>query len=89
MVVQKYDIRRPESAGGDFEERYWSLVNSPVFDAAGELRYIVHRADDVTEFVRLEHLESSTTGVHEIPSGPTSRLSSSGGRATSLKGTGS
>ena len=67
MVVQKYDIRRPESAGGDFEERYWSLINSPVFDAAGELRYIIHRADDVTEFVRLEHGESSTTGVHEIP----------------------
>src|SRR5207247_4693349 len=33
MAVQKYDIRRPESEGGGFEERYWSLVNSPVFGA--------------------------------------------------------
>ena len=24
MPVQKYDIRRPESEGGGFEERYWS-----------------------------------------------------------------
>ena len=31
MAVQKYDIRKPESEGGKFEERYWSPVNSPVF----------------------------------------------------------
>ncbi|HZH74909.1 MAG TPA: PAS domain-containing protein, partial [Archangium sp.] len=30
MGVQKYDIRRPESEGGGFEERYWSPINSPV-----------------------------------------------------------
>src|SRR5256885_401978 len=29
MAVQKYDIRKPESEGGEFEERYWSPVNSP------------------------------------------------------------
>src|SRR5579872_1744222 len=29
MTVQNYDIRRPESQGGGFEERYWSPVNSP------------------------------------------------------------
>lgn len=27
MAVQKYDIRRPASEQGDFEERYWSPVN--------------------------------------------------------------
>src|SRR5262245_47570968 len=31
MAVQKFDIRRPESAGGGFDERYWRPVNSPVF----------------------------------------------------------
>src|SRR5690242_6160552 len=30
MAVQKYDIRRPESQGGGFEERYWSPCNFPV-----------------------------------------------------------
>jgi signal transduction histidine kinase/ActR/RegA family two-component response regulator len=53
MEVQKYDIRRPESEGGGFEERYWSPVNSPVF-VDGRLEYIIHRVEDVTEFVRLE-----------------------------------
>ena len=54
MTVQKYDIRRPDSEGGGFEERYWSPVNSPVFGPNGELTYIVHRVEDVTEFIRLK-----------------------------------
>ena len=54
MAVQKYDIRRPESEGGGFEERYWSPVNSPVCGADGTLEYIIHRVEDVTEFVRLK-----------------------------------
>lgn len=53
MAVQKYDIRRPESEGGGFEERFWSPVNSPVFSADGGLSCIIHRVEDVTEFVRL------------------------------------
>jgi PAS domain S-box-containing protein len=43
MAMQKYDIRRPASEGGGFEERYWSPVNSPIFGACGELAYIVHQ----------------------------------------------
>ncbi|MGC3981485.1 MAG: PAS domain S-box protein [Steroidobacteraceae bacterium] len=53
MAVQKYDIRRPESEGGGFEERFWSPINSPVLNANGEIDYIIHRVEDVTEFVRL------------------------------------
>jgi signal transduction histidine kinase/ActR/RegA family two-component response regulator len=56
MAVQKYDIRRPESEGGGFEERYWSPVNSPVFGPEGNLIYIIHRVEDVTEFVHLKQL---------------------------------
>lgn len=58
MPVQKYDIRRPASEGGGFEERFWSPVNSPVFAKNGELAYIIHRVEDVTEFVRLRQLGS-------------------------------
>ena len=52
MAVQKYDIRHPRSEGGGFEERYWSLVNTPVFGADGEVTYILHRAEDLTQLVR-------------------------------------
>ncbi|MFC6065559.1 ATP-binding protein [Streptomyces ochraceiscleroticus] len=51
MALQRYDI--PDGTDGAFEERYWSPVNSPVLDGDGRLTHIVHRVEDVTEFVRL------------------------------------
>jgi signal transduction histidine kinase len=56
MAVQRYDIRRPNSEGGDFEERFWSPVNSPVLSADAEILYIIHRVEDVTEFVRVSRM---------------------------------
>jgi PAS domain S-box-containing protein len=52
MAVQKYDIRRPESEGGGIEERYRSPMNSPIFSDTGEMLWIVHCVEDVTELVR-------------------------------------
>ncbi len=49
MAIQKYDVRR---ADGTFEERFWSPTNSPMVGMDGELEYIIHRVEDVTEFVR-------------------------------------
>jgi signal transduction histidine kinase len=54
MRVQKYSIQRPLQQGGGFEERYWSPVNSPVLGKDGNILYIIHRAEDVTDFVRLQ-----------------------------------
>ncbi|MBV8938634.1 MAG: PAS domain S-box protein, partial [Alphaproteobacteria bacterium] len=54
IPVQKYDIRKPEAEGGAFELRYWSPVNSPVFDGEGKVAYILHRVEDVTEFIKLK-----------------------------------
>ena len=63
MAVQKYDIRRRPAEGGAFEERYWSPLNSPVFDPSGHVDYIIHRVEDVTEFVRLTRAESEQRKV--------------------------
>jgi signal transduction histidine kinase/ActR/RegA family two-component response regulator len=63
MAVQKYDIQRPEEEGGGFEVRYWSPVNSAVLDDRGRLAYIVHRVEDVTEFIRLKEHESEQEAV--------------------------
>lgn len=54
MAVQKYDIRRPESEGGGYEERFWSPINTPILAPDGNLAYIIHRVEDVTEFVHLK-----------------------------------
>lgn len=54
MAVQKYDIPLPETEGGGFEEKYWSPLNSPVLGADKDVTYIIHRVEDVTEFIRLK-----------------------------------
>ncbi|WP_461357411.1 ATP-binding protein [Bradyrhizobium sp. USDA 4454] len=54
MTVQKYDIRKPESEGGGFEERFWSPRNTPVFGPTGQFTYIIHRVEDVTSFIQLK-----------------------------------
>lgn len=59
MAIQKYDIRTED---GTFEERYWSPVNTPVFDEEGRLSHILHRVEDVTHIMaeryRLKAVES-------------------------------
>jgi len=57
MPIQKYDIRKPASEGGGFEVRYWSPVNSPVPDSAGQVGLLIHAVTDVTEFVLLRDRE--------------------------------
>lgn len=47
MAIQRYDV--PGRDGKSFEERYWSPVNRPIFSADGELHYIVHRVQNVTD----------------------------------------
>ncbi len=51
MALQRYDI--PTGDEGGFAERYWSPVNTPVLDADDRVTHIIHRVEDVTEFVRL------------------------------------
>jgi signal transduction histidine kinase/CheY-like chemotaxis protein len=65
MEVQKYDIRKPEAEGGEFEERYWSSINSPVLGPDGEVVYIIHRVEDVTGFVHLKKFGSEEHKVAE------------------------
>lgn len=51
MAVQKYDIP-VVSRPGRFEERWWSPINTPVLGPDGQVAWIIHRVEDVTEFVR-------------------------------------
>lgn len=67
MAVQKYDIRRPESEGGGFEERFWSPINCPVFDRESHvLTYIIHRVEDVTDMVRLKQHGAEQTRINAL-----------------------
>ena len=44
-AVQRYDVRDP---GGNFVERYWQPLNSPVLNEAGHLNFILHHVINVT-----------------------------------------
>nr|WP_276612053.1 SpoIIE family protein phosphatase [Kineococcus vitellinus] len=49
MAIQKYDIRVP---GGGYEERYWSPRNVPILDERGRVALLLHRSDDITDYLR-------------------------------------
>ena len=74
MAVQKYDVRKPEDEGGAFEERYWTPTNAPVLDANGKIRYIIHKAEDVTEFIRLKQKGREQRLCNETLSEQTARM---------------
>jgi signal transduction histidine kinase len=59
MAVQKYDIRGPD---GTFEVKYWSPKNLPVLSSSGEVVYILHRVEEVTELVRATELGDELRG---------------------------
>jgi len=68
MAVQKYDIR---DASGQFMSKYWSPKNIPVLSERGEVLYILHRVEDVTELVQAteagEELRGRTRAMeHEV-----------------------
>jgi signal transduction histidine kinase len=51
MALLRYDVLKPDGTG--FEERYWRPANKATLSPDGEILYIIHRAQDVTDFVRL------------------------------------
>ncbi len=65
MAVQKYDIQRPAAEGGGFEERFWSPLNTPVLGKDRELLYIIHKVEDVTDFVKLKSKGTEQSKITE------------------------
>ncbi len=60
MAVQRYDV---QSSEGSFEVRYWSPINIPIFNSKNEIDYIVHRVEDVTEFMTLKNEQSENENI--------------------------
>ena len=64
MPRQRYDLQRPD---GQWEERYWDAVNTPVHGADGTVRYVLHQTEDVTARVHREQAaadELQVTAAH-------------------------
>jgi signal transduction histidine kinase/DNA-binding NarL/FixJ family response regulator len=50
LALQRYPISVPQPDGSArYQERFWSAVNTPIFDDFGRLAYIAHSTMDVTD----------------------------------------
>lgn len=50
MAIQRYDIR---DRAGEFVERHWQPINTPIHDKDGHLIFLLHHVEDVTDLVKL------------------------------------
>lgn len=66
MAVQQYDVRRSEDKSNRFEVRYWSPVNIPVLDKNNNIKFIIHRVEDVTDFVHLNELGTQQKELNDV-----------------------
>lgn len=57
MALQRYPLR---VAGGEFEERWWHPINAPVLGPEGEVAWIIHSVEDVTEQVLARQAADAT-----------------------------
>lgn len=55
MAPQPYGVPLPDHLGGGSEEKYWRPVNTPVLDEQGNIQYIIHQVQEVTELVQQDH----------------------------------
>ena len=49
LPLLRYDVKPPM---GPYETRYWSVTNTPILGEDGYVRWILVRAEEVTELVR-------------------------------------
>jgi len=50
MPLIRYDV---QPARGAFQARWWQITNTPILGEDGYVRWIINRAEDVTELVEL------------------------------------
>ena len=50
MPIVRYDV---QGASGPFQARWWQVVNTPILGDDGFVKWIIHRAEDVTVIVEL------------------------------------
>ncbi|HEY0490212.1 MAG TPA: PAS domain-containing protein, partial [Telluria sp.] len=67
LPLQRYPIRVQQADGSEtYEVRYWSAINTPIFNADGQLVCIAHRTNDVTETKSLQDELAATLERQEF-----------------------
>jgi PAS domain S-box-containing protein len=60
LPVQRYDLKNDD---GSFTEKHWKVTNKPVFSPAGEVIYIIHTAEDISDQVLARKQEVQIRGI--------------------------
>jgi PAS domain-containing protein len=56
MPVIRYDV---QGERGPFQARWWAITNTPILGEDGTVRWIINRAEDVTELEELRRAAKS------------------------------
>lgn len=51
MAIQQYDVPDGQKPEGGFVVKYWLPLNTPVLDEQGQVTYIIHKVEEVTDLV--------------------------------------
>lgn len=54
LGVQRYDIPICENQTIEYEIKYWSPIQTPILNEEGNVTFIIHRVEDVTEYILLK-----------------------------------
>ncbi|MEV3923550.1 PAS domain-containing sensor histidine kinase [Actinomadura coerulea] len=74
MGLQRYDVEEPPGSGV-FQERYWTIVNTPLPGPDGRVAWVVNQVEDVTGFVhRLREAEGGAESVRQALAAGTQEL---------------
>ncbi|TDH24617.1 PAS domain S-box protein [Segetibacter sp. 3557_3] len=63
LPMQRYDLKNDD---GTFTEKYWRVSNAPVTAPDGEVKYVLHTSEDITELVRAERREAGIKGMEMV-----------------------
>ena len=72
-ALLRYAVPRETPDGSVFDERYWSAIHTPVFDADGDVAFVSQNAIDVTDLYRFDvdthnyYLKQVVNAVPDIP----------------------
>lgn len=66
IMALRYSISRQTPDGPVFEERYWSIVHTPILDDQGNVKLVIHNPIEVTELYTLKNALGVATGDYDF-----------------------
>ncbi|MET7931897.1 SpoIIE family protein phosphatase [Streptomyces sp. NPDC058293] len=72
-VLQRYDVPAPDQKDR-FEERWWSVVHTPLSAPDGRVKWIIQQIEDVTAFVHSPQARQLSEELPERTEGPAAEL---------------